>query len=304
VKTILPLCFILLTSLSSATSALGEENISPNSEIFEDPIADALQANLKRTSEPGFENIFITTMKAIEDLNRNKILECIDSETENPGSRTEEDSARPSEARSYASFEDIDDAYEIERIDAGKGKITGPDGKETTISVVSEAQAQSLFSQMARQSRIPFRYPEDGCYARAHAMSALMERRGIVSGKAFIEGDLRVSTPHSPGGSVSWWYHVAPIVLVEKDGELMPYVIDPSIFNRAVPVEEWYRIQTQHRGRGIDRTYKTVRFAYAPSDSGESSNLTGFRPMDIRSARETLNQYLRVQNQREMVNTP
>ncbi len=78
--------------------------------------------------------------------------------------------------------------------------------------------------------RISWRYPQDGCFARAE----LFNRHIADSGqpklqKIFVFGDLAVKTANAPGGKVTWWYHVAPVVQVDK----MVYVVDPAISNSA-----------------------------------------------------------------------
>src|SRR5262245_7911461 len=52
------------------------------------------------------------------------------------------------------------------------------------VSVVSWAKASQVFAQMKGQRQIAFRYPIDGCYARAHLMGKLMIGMGLQPGKA------------------------------------------------------------------------------------------------------------------------
>lgn len=80
-------------------------------------------------------------------------------------------------------------------------------------------------------------YPDDGCYARAAlANRNLFRWFHPVPSKVFVFGNLRVKTTNSPRGAVGWWYHVAPIVEVDKE----KYVLDPSIeFTRPLPLVEW-----------------------------------------------------------------
>ncbi|MEK6626596.1 MAG: protein-glutamine glutaminase family protein [Bdellovibrionota bacterium] len=179
-----------------------------------------------------------------------------------------------------------------------KGTLQTETNQAINVSVVSPTRVQELFAAMASQSHIPFRYPDDGCYARAHEMSRLLERHyGIITAKAFIEGDLRVQTANHPSGQVTWWYHVAPVVLVKKNGRNVPYIIDPSLFNRAVPLEEWYNIQTQHATARRDRLYFTNRFGYTPND--RLNNLSGYNDdHNYDDATTTMRQYLVEQRRR------
>lgn len=85
--------------------------------------------------------------------------------------------------------------------------------------------------------RLTWLYPDDGCYARA----AMMIQHGYsrswpIPKKVFVFGNLLVQTPNTHDGEISWWYHVAPIVLVKG----RRYVLDPSIEPKApLPLNEW-----------------------------------------------------------------
>ncbi len=74
--------------------------------------------------------------------------------------------------------------------------------------------------------RISWLYPDDGCFARAQlANRNLLNASAPAPSKVYVFGDLSVQTVNSPYGSVTWWYHVAPVV--EVNGQ--KYVLDPSI---------------------------------------------------------------------------
>lgn len=182
-----------------------------------------------------------------------------------------------------------------------KTKIKNYLGKDFEISSISYEYLDEIFDFLASQKHIPFNYPEDGCYARAHEMARLMEEKGIASGKTFIEGSLRVETQNSPKGYVEWWYHVAPIVAVKKsDGTEVVYVIDPSIFDKPVPVVEWYDIQTKHAAGKKDESYYTPRFSYEPID--KIIELDKFRDKDFKDVRSTMKRYLKIQEKRQKNN--
>jgi hypothetical protein len=112
-----------------------------------------------------------------------------------------------------------------------------------------------------------WRYPEDGCFARASmANKTAFQHYFPLPGKVFAFGNLRVETENSPRGSVSWWYHVAPIV--EAAGE--KYVIDPAInFSRPLKLSEWLEAMG-------DSSQIKVSFCesgtYNPGDSCESTS--------------------------------
>lgn len=104
-------------------------------------------------------------------------------------------------------------------------------------------------------------YPEDGCFARASmANKTAFHHFYPLPGKVFAFGNLTVKTSNSPRGSVSWWYHVAPIVEVNGD----KYVLDPAIeYQRPLLLNEWL-------GRMGEASSIKVSFCdsgtYGPSD--------------------------------------
>jgi hypothetical protein len=125
-------------------------------------------------------------------------------------------------------------------------KLRDVKGKEIPASVMSLEHLNQIFKVIASDPKIPFKYAQDGCNARAQEMSRILDKHGVTSAKIFIEGDLKVKTENSPKGYFEWWYHVAPAVKVKVGNKVMVYVIDPSIFDRPVPVEDWIKSQTSH----------------------------------------------------------
>jgi hypothetical protein len=115
----------------------------------------------------------------------------------------------------------------------------GPQGAD------SPERAEALFADLAAQGDIVFRYLAEGCYARAHLMVQRLLQLGAVPRKVwtFAQGrddPLWVNPPGQPEVVVSWGYHVAPTVRVrDPDGVVRDVVLDPSLFDRPVPVEEW-----------------------------------------------------------------
>jgi hypothetical protein len=90
---------------------------------------------------------------------------------------------------------------------------------------------------------IPFLYPDDGCWARAHEMCRLMIASGDQPRKIWIQGNLAVSSHNQPSCVVNWGWHVAPTVEVDISGTPQTYVIDPSLFDEPVPLATWKGIQ-------------------------------------------------------------
>ncbi len=90
--------------------------------------------------------------------------------------------------------------------------------------------------------RLSWMYPDDGCFARAGLMRVNLEQLKTNSpAKLFIFGNLKVKTTNSPSGSVSWWYHVVPLV---RRGQQL-YVLDPAIeILGPLPLKDWIMTMT------------------------------------------------------------
>lgn len=95
--------------------------------------------------------------------------------------------------------------------------------------------------------RIPFQYAHDGCFARAHAMSWVIENNfGYTSYKRFILAKnsnrpltVKATKWGNRGCCITWSFHVAPVVKVRIGNRIEIYVLDPSIFDEPVPVAVW-----------------------------------------------------------------
>jgi len=119
---------------------------------------------------------------------------------------------------------------------------------------VSMTTAQQIFDAMAATTCnpltvpapcIPFLYPDDGCWARAHEMCRLMINSGRSPRKVWIDGSLHVSTRNNPSCSVYWGWHVAPTLCVRGPSwfQTQRMVIDPSLFAAPVSEATWKSVQ-------------------------------------------------------------
>lgn len=118
----------------------------------------------------------------------------------------------------------------------------------------SMTRAQQVFNAMAATTCnpltvpapcIPFLYPDDGCWARAHEMCRLMIGMGLSPNKVWIRGSLRVNTRNNPSCFVRWGWHVAPTLCVRGPGwfQTQRMVIDPSLFTTPVSEATWKSVQ-------------------------------------------------------------
>lgn len=147
------------------------------------------------------------------------------------------------------------------------------------------ATAQIMFTYFAQQSCnlpgplgidqcISFQYVEDGCYARAHKMSwIIMNKYHYSVKKLFSYGNLSVRANKWGGCCVDWWYHVAPLVIINTPQGPKSYVMDPGMFDGPVPMTTWLSAQGNTSCYGGSRTGATSYSiqpvtAYWPNGSG------------------------------------
>lgn len=128
-----------------------------------------------------------------------------------------------------------------------------PEGINRTI--ISMDELNSIFDYMEAQGCatgtaeidhcIPFQYVVDGCYARAHKMRQILLNKYHVScEKVFsFEGPTGSLAVDAGDCCVFWWYHVAPLVTVSTVYGPKKYVMDPSMFDHPVTIDEWTTAQ-------------------------------------------------------------
>lgn len=123
---------------------------------------------------------------------------------------------------------------------------------------ISTTKAQQVFDAMNVTSCnpltvpppcIPFLYPDDGCWARAHEMCRLMINIGLSPKKVWIRSQwpnrLHVDTKNNPSCYVEWGWHVAPTLCVRGPVffQTQTMVIDPSLFTTPVSEATWKNVQ-------------------------------------------------------------
>jgi hypothetical protein len=118
---------------------------------------------------------------------------------------------------------------------------------------VTWTRAVELFNKMATLSCvpcsatdpcIPFRFPRDGCWIRAHLMCYRMMDEGETPEKIWIDGSLLAPTVNVPECQVPWGWHVAPTLMVtQTSGPDVKMVIDPSLCDEPVTPDDWKSCQ-------------------------------------------------------------
>jgi hypothetical protein len=152
---------------------------------------------------------------------------------------------------------------------------TGPQPAPATGEAIAYDQAAAAFGKLRACRDIAFGFPYDGCYARAHIMCQLMLRMGLKPAKAWAFGQLHAASPVPKSGFVHWGYHVAPALLVRQRTGAGRFVIDPSLFDRPVPLTQWVRRMWQ-QGTPMPRSQVTA-LGRPPVVDGKAEG-TGYVP--------------------------
>jgi len=104
---------------------------------------------------------------------------------------------------------------------------------------ISKTQAQQLFTFFAAHTLFNWKASNNGCEGRADAVCVLLEEWGIPNYKAWVFGGSYFKKNHVGELKQNWNYHVAPVLPVEENGQLVYYVLDPSTGNALQAVEAW-----------------------------------------------------------------
>jgi|GEM_PF-3717240 len=233
------------------------------------------------------------------------------------------------DARSYA-------MAARERLERGADKPSH-DRLSVEISVVDQATADRLFSEMANltffndsgtETPIPYTYPIDGCYARAHMMEQRLTALGFKTRNVYglaMGGALKVQSEYSaqvsggvanvPGSPsyTRWRYHIAPIItMLDDKKQPVDMVIDPSIASGPITIDQWmatmgaatYEMKTLAEVKTMTTNivpvaYITDRDSWAPKDSRSDLSSTDRTAID-NSARTILTGYAALAPENEL----
>ncbi|MBN3036145.1 MAG: hypothetical protein JW861_11210 [Bacteroidales bacterium] len=145
---------------------------------------------------------------------------------------------------------------DVRKPDSNPGGGSGPNPPPSPDPPVSEARAVEVFNNMNAESCdpcnpssdcIPFLYPDDGCWIRAHIMCHLMRTGGPDTtvnppedpDKVWIQGWLHAPTVNHPDCYVNWGWHVAPTLMVSLPAGDDKRVIDPSLSPAPESKTDW-----------------------------------------------------------------
>lgn len=117
----------------------------------------------------------------------------------------------------------------------------------SSLAKLSDTDITRAFTKV-KASGMEFGYPQGGCQQRAEMMHAILQDMGIDHAKVWLfapfntvaeDGTLlELNDPINPNGTISWGYHVAPLVMSSRGDTL---IIDPSI-NKDAPlkIRDWF----------------------------------------------------------------
>ncbi len=117
------------------------------------------------------------------------------------------------------------DLFELEHVYLKENSFTTP---------IPFGVAKQMFSSLSN-TKIPFDYKQEGCFARAYEMALFLNNECIQPLKIYVKHRM----PKTKFTEYNWKYHAAILVLAERDTELKPFVIDPSLFTEIVSISTW-----------------------------------------------------------------
>ena len=135
-------------------------------------------------------------------------------------------------------------------------------GLTIQVSTLEPQQAESLLQEIKRDPNIRFGGTGNYCHCRAHAVSQKLERKGVLTGKVFVMGNLRALNEKAMDGFDDWGWHVAPFVLVNHGPRTVISVIDPRLFDHVVSLQVWMDRMSSLPGTKINKVLLTQRFNY------------------------------------------
>ena len=98
--------------------------------------------------------------------------------------------------------------------------------------------AEMLFAYFDKQPLFNWKNDHNGCEGRADAVCVLLDEWKIPSYKAWVFSGAFLKN-HVGALKQNWKYHVAAVLPVMEDEQIIYYVLDPSTGRRLQPVYDW-----------------------------------------------------------------
>lgn len=106
--------------------------------------------------------------------------------------------------------------------------------------------AQKIFDSLQQQTIFNWGSTHNFCEARAEAASLILTATGIAHAKAWVFGAGFLRKNYVGGLINNWNYHVAIAIYVSNDATDQWYVLDPSIANQPLLLNDWASSVTQY----------------------------------------------------------
>jgi len=103
---------------------------------------------------------------------------------------------------------------------------------------ISKKQAEQLFIYFKQHPLFNWKNAHNGCEGKADAVCVLLDDWKIPNYKAWVFGGAYLKN-HIGGLKQNWNYHVAPLLPVMQNGQILYYVLDPATANTLQLIDEW-----------------------------------------------------------------
>ncbi|MBC7933896.1 MAG: hypothetical protein H7Y86_00860 [Rhizobacter sp.] len=98
--------------------------------------------------------------------------------------------------------------------------------------------ADQLFTFFEQHPLFDWKNSNNGCEGRADAVCLMLEEWDIPCYKAWVFSGAYLKN-HVGLLTKNWKYHVAPVLPVLSNGQVIYYVLDPATANTLQPIDEW-----------------------------------------------------------------
>ena len=103
---------------------------------------------------------------------------------------------------------------------------------------ISKEQADELFLFFKQHLLFNWQNANNGCEGRADAICVLLDHWNIPNYKAWVFGGAYLKG-HIGGLKQNWNYHVAPLLAVKLNGQILYYVLDPATADSILLIDKW-----------------------------------------------------------------
>ena len=152
------------------------------------------------------------------------------------------------------------ETYKIRKIQSDLAEMKNLFGQTIQVSIVSEEKLITALDEILELDYLTLDQWQNFCFDRATLLTLELEKRGILPVRQYVRGTQSNFTVYRGSQKAKWQWHVTPLVLVEKNGQLFSYVIDPVLATRPLLIDEWLAYLFQHHYGKNFETYVYERF--------------------------------------------